>query len=244
MSSHKALLVAGLCYLGFLCWPGMLIAEPVPEKRRLDLQACIEQALEANPQIAEANLEVSEAKWELKSAKLARTPEMELFNLMGVVEDAEEGPEGPAITGDNVDGSYGFFNKMDLKITLPLYTFGRLSRSIEAANQSVILQVAAGAKTRSKLILQVHELYYGLVLARQLLDSTRQVKDNFIEARDIAEERLEKGEPTVTETNVLKLRVGLAGVEKGVRKLERKTRVIKEAAEAFRRRGPTTHELT
>jgi outer membrane protein TolC len=229
MSWNKALLVAGLSYVGFICWPGTVRAEAAGEKRPLDLPACIEQALKANPQIKEAALEVREAEWQLKSAELGRTPEVELFNLMGVTEDAEEGPEGAAITGDNVDGSYGFFNRMNLNISVPLYTFGRLSRSIDAASHNVTLRVASRAKTRNELILKVHTLYYGLVLSRQLLESTRDIKENFTEARDIAEERLEKGEPTVVEADVLKLRVGLAGIAKAVRKLERKTRIIKES---------------
>jgi outer membrane protein TolC len=196
---------------------------------RYDLKACVDLALQANPKIEEANREVDVAQWQLKSAELARTPKVELFDVMGVVKDATEGPSGePALTGDTED-SYGYFNKLDVKFSLPLYTFGRLTRSIEAAQENVGLQDSARVKTKSDLVLRVHELYYGLVLSRQLLDSMREVEKNFSEARNLAEERLERNEASVTEADVLKLRVGLAGVTKAVHRLEREAQVTKEA---------------
>lgn len=221
----KALGVSVLFWMGFIGGTITAWAEASETKLQLDLPACVEQALKANPQMEEARLGVRQSELLLKSSRLSRTPKIELFNRLGIVEDAE----GDAITGDTIDGSFGFFNKLDLKITVPLYTFGRLSRNIHAAKENVNRQRASQLKTTSDLILMVHQLYYGLVLARQLLRSTQDIEKNFSLAHEIAEERLEKGETSVTETDVLKLRVGLAGIAKGVRKLQRQGRVTKEA---------------
>jgi outer membrane protein len=229
MSRTKVFAVLLLVWLSFTCCVDRACAEIAAATHQFDLKGCIEQALKANPKIEQANLDLKKAEWELKSAQLARTPKIELFNRMGIVEDATEGPEGAAITGDSIDGEFGFFNKLDLEISIPLYTFGRLTRSIEAAGENVQLQEASRVKTQSDLILRVHELYYGLVLARQLLESTKDLQNNFAEARDIADERLEKGETSVTEIDVLKLRVGLAKLSKAVNELERQVRVTKEA---------------
>jgi outer membrane protein len=209
-------------------------AEAPPAKHHLDLTACIEQALKANPRMEEASLEVNQAQWQLKSAKLARTPKAELFNLMGVVDDATVGSSGqPALTGDTVDGSYGFFNRLNVGMSLPLYTFGRLTKNIEAASENVNVQMASQAKATSDLVVKLHEAYYGLVVSRQLLDAMQELQKNFTEARDIAEQRLDKNEPSVTESDVLKLRVGLANVTKAVHKLERETQMAKEGLRRF-----------
>jgi outer membrane protein TolC len=229
--SHKLLLATvGLFCTALVCFGNTWAADAPPDARRLDLSACIKQALQANPKIEEANFDVNQAEWQLKSAKYARIGKIELFNLMGAVEDTTAGRSGnPALTGDTVDGQYGFFKKLDLKMSVPIYTFGRLTYNTQAAAENLAAQIAAGTKTTNELLLKVHELYYGLVVSRQLLESTQDVQKNFSDARDAVEKRLEKGTPNVTESDLLKIRVGLAGVTKAVNKLERESQLAKEA---------------
>jgi len=223
MGIRRFLTMWAIC-AALVCWSGLAGAQG-DEHNTLDLTECIRRALELNPRMEEALLDVTKSRWKLKSAQLERTPRMEVLNVMGMVQDAK----GDAITGDSIDDHYGFFNKMDMEFALPIYTFGRLSRGIDAARQGVEAKEASVEKAREDLIRRVKELYYGLVLARQMRDSTREIQENFTEARDIAEERLEKGEGTVAETDVLKLRIGLAGVTEGLRKIERETLVTREA---------------
>ncbi len=224
-----------LAIVGLLCttWSGLgytWAAEMPQDVRRLDLPACLTQALQANPKIEEAGHDVNQAEWQLKSAKYARLGKIELFDVMGAVEDTTAGPSGqPALTGDTLDGHLGFFNKLDLKFAIPIYTFGRLTYGTQAAAENLAAQIASGTKTTNELLLKVHELYYGLVVARQLLESTQEVQKNFTDAREAVEERLEKGTPNVTESDLLKIRVGLAGVSKAVNKLERESQLAKEA---------------
>jgi outer membrane protein len=205
-------------------------ADALSATRRLDLPACLEQALQANPKIEEVGFDVNQAEWQLQSAKYARIGKIELFDVVGAVEDTTEGRSGqPALTGDTIDGQYNVFNKLDVRFSIPIYTFGRITYNIEAAGENLNSQIASGAKTTSELLLKVHQLYYGLVVSRQLLESTRDVQKNFSDARDAVEERLEKGAANVTESDLLKIRVGLAGVSKAVNKLERESQLAKEA---------------
>jgi outer membrane protein TolC len=90
-------------------------------------------------------------------------------------------------------------------------------------------QRASRFKTTSELILGVHKRYYGLVLARESLNTTQNIKESFDTAYELAEERLDKGDPQVTETDALKLRVGLAVVTKNLYTVQRQVRVSKEA---------------
>ena len=223
--------MSGIFRLVFLIlfWCSVAMAAPPAQNgKTLDLAACVARALEANPKIEQANQQVIQSEWKLKSARLARTPKMELFNLMGAVNNATEGNGEPAITGDTTDG-IGFFNKLDVDISIPLYTFGRITRGIEAAKEGVAAQQAARSDAASDLVLDVHELYYGLIMGRQVLEETTEIQKNFTTARDIAEERLEKADPSVAEVDVLKLRVGLAGATKGLQRVEREVQVAKEA---------------
>jgi outer membrane protein TolC len=213
--------------LAFLCLtlPNTLSAESNAQKVRMNLDECIAQALRANPQMEEARLEVREAEFQLKSAELERTPRVKLFNRFGITEDAE----GGALDGRTNNRSFGFFNRLNLAFVQPIYTFGRLSKGIHAANENVTRQQAMQIKTTSDLILRVQELYYGIILTQQLLDAVMELRDRFTEALDLAEDRLEKGEAGVTESHVLKLRVGLAGIIEAVHKLERERLVTQDA---------------
>jgi len=230
MGRNLFLATVGLFCTALLGLGNTWAADAPPDSRRLDLQACIKQALQANPKIEEAGYDVNQAEWQLKSAKYARIGKIELFNVMGAIEDTTAGRSGnPALTGDTVDGQFGFFNKLGLGISVPIYTFGRLTYNTQAAAENLAAQIAAGTKTTNELLLKVHELYYGLVVSRQLLESTQEVQKNFADAREAVEERLEKNEPNVTESDVLKIRVGLAGVTKAVNKLERESQLAKDA---------------
>lgn len=213
-----------VCLMG-LWLPMVTIAETQGRHYTFDLSKCIRQVLKANPRVEEAKLEVEQADLQLQSAKLSRIPKLELFNRSGIVQDAE----GDAITGEDLEGSYGPFNRLNLLFTQPLYTFGRITSNIKAADINVERLKASQFKTTSELVLNAHKRYYGFVLARQLLKTNREIQKNFSEAYEIAQERLDQGDPQVTETDALKLKVGLAVVTKNLYKSERQERIAKEA---------------
>lgn len=189
---------------------------------QLSLEECVKRALESYPSVQKSQYEVEGSQWRLKEAKLKRWPTAELENLMGVVPDAE----GDAITGRTIDGEYGFFDKLDLKMSLPLITFGRIGHGIKAAEEALKSQEAAYRSELDEIALRVHELYYAFLLTSHLIDSTDDLLKNFQEAYDIAQEKLEKNEPNVTESDVLKLKIGLEGVSEGMRKLERQKQTV------------------
>ena len=216
----------GVIVLWIMCYcPGLIWAKDSPQSYRFDLLECIERALRVNPKMEEARLDVDEAKVKLKSAKLERTGKWELFNRFGIAQDAE----GDAITGDDISGEFGPFNRLNLAISVPLYTFGRLTHGINAANENVNRQRASQFKTTSEVILEVHKRYDSLVLTRQLLETTQNIKNNFDTAYELAEERLDKGDPQVTETDALKLRIGLAVIKGNLYTIQRQVRTAKAA---------------
>jgi outer membrane protein TolC len=119
--------------------------------------------------------------------------------------------------------------KGEIEIVQPLYTFGRLRNEIQAGSQGVAAQRAASEQTRSAVILSIKELYYNLQFSRQINDLLAEVQKNFTKALATAEERLENQEENITQQDVLKLRIGLAGVTKQVFTLERAIAVTHHA---------------
>jgi outer membrane protein TolC len=221
MLFQKILIVLMVVWVGSFRGPITARAEAPSEKHAFDLFACIQQALRANPRMAEARLAVEQADIQLKSAKYSRTPKIELFNRTGVAKDAI----GDGVTGEELDNELGPFNRINVLFTLPLYTFGRITNSINAASENVGRQKASQFKTTSDLILGVHKRYYGYVVARQLLKTVKNVQKNFTEAYEVAEERLDEGDSQVSETDALKLKVGLAVVTSNVYRVRREVRV-------------------
>jgi len=208
-------------WLGSLWGPITAQAGAPSEKHAFNLADCIRQALRANPQMVEARLAVEQADIQLKSAQYSRTPKIELFNRAGVAKDAI----GDGVTGEELDNELGPFNRLNVLFTLPLYTFGRITNSINAAGENVGRQKASQFKTTSDLILGVHKRYYGYVVARQLLKTAKNIQKNFTEAYEVAEERLDEGDSQVSETDALKLKVGLAVVTSNVYRVRREVRV-------------------
>ena len=220
---RKAMIGWVLLWLVAVWGPGAAGAETEARAQAFDLAGCIHQALRANPRIAEARWDVEQADLQLKSAKFARTPKIELFNRAGIAQDAI----GDGVTGETLDNELGPFNRLNVLFTLPLYTFGRITHSIHAAGENVGRQKASQFKTTSDLIRDVHRRYYGYVLARQLLKTAKNIRENFTQAYEVAEERLDKGDALVTETDALKLKVGLAVVSGNVYRVRREVRVSK-----------------
>ena len=134
-----------------------------------------------------------------------------------------------AVTGRTDNSDLGPFTRGELEIVQPLYTFGRLSSEILAASRGVDAKRAATQNARDATIASVKELYYNLLLSRQLKELLDEVRENFTKALATAEKRLETGEGTITQQEILKLRIGLASVTREVYTLERAIAVTRSA---------------
>ncbi|MGQ4807470.1 hypothetical protein NKDENANG_00822 [Candidatus Entotheonellaceae bacterium PAL068K] len=196
-----------------------------PEPRRWTLVHCLERALEAGPNVHEALADVQIAKSQLAQAKAGRLPQATFTGRLSAI----TGADGDAVTGSTDDDDYGPYSKGELEVIQPLYTFGRLRNEIRAAMQGVATQHAATEQARHAVIVAVKELYYNLLLSRQIKDLLIDIQKNFTTALETAEERLEAEEGDVTQQDVLMLRIGHAGVTKELLGLERAIAVTRQA---------------
>jgi outer membrane protein TolC len=213
----------GVCLALFLL--GVMAAITAASGRRLTLEQCLERALTSSPDITEAQTEIRIAESQLAQAKAGRLPQAHFTSINGIV----NGATGNAVNGRSDNSDLGPFTRGDLEIVQPLYTFGRISSEIIAASRGVDAKRAATQNAREATIATVKELYYNLLLSRQAKELLDEVRENFSKALATAEKRLETGESTITQQDILKLRIGLASVTREVYTLERAIAVARLA---------------
>jgi outer membrane protein TolC len=189
------------------------------------LEQCLEYALVHGGDVQESEADVRIAESQLAQAKAGRWPRATFTNTSGAVNAAR----GDAVNGHTDDDDIGPFTQNELEVIQPLYNFGRIRAEIRAAARGVDAKRAATSQTRDATIARVKELYYTLLFSRQIKALLDEVKDNFTTALTTAEQRLESGEGTITQQDVLKLRIGLAGVSREVFTLARAATVTHSA---------------
>jgi outer membrane protein len=212
-----------LCIMFLLTNTAPTIAQPITQ--RWTLVQCLERALEVNFDIHIAQTDIEIATGQLEQAKAGRLPHVSATGLTGLV----NGTEGEGFDARSDNSDIGPFLKGEIEIVQPLYTFGRLRNEIRAGTQGVAAQQAASEQARDAVIVTIKELYYNLLLSRQIKDLLAEVQENFTKALQTAEERLANQEANITQQDVLKLRIGLAGVTKEVFTLERAIAVTHHA---------------
>ncbi len=181
------------------------------------LERMLERALETSPEIHEALANEQLAASQLKRAKAGRLPTATFTGIVSPI----TGATGNAVDGDTDDDDFGIFSKGDLKLIQPLYAFGRLRNEIRAARQGVLANEAATQKSRQAVVFAIKELYYNLLLSYQIKELLDDSEDNFNKALEKVEERLENDEGNATEQDLLRLRIGVAGIQKEQFTLER-----------------------
>lgn len=203
----------------------VLLAQAQPSNQVWTLEQMLERALETSPEVHEALANELVAASQLDRAKTGRLPTATFTGIISPITAAE----GNAVDGDTDDDDFGIFSKGDLKVIQPIYAFGRLRNEIRAARQGLLASEAATQKSRHAVIFAIKELYYNLLLSHQLKELLDDSQENFTKALETVEERLENDEGNATEQDLLRLRIGVAGVNKEQLTLERAIAVTRSA---------------
>jgi outer membrane protein len=146
-------------------------------KQVLGLDQLIQMALENAPELQEAEQSVVSAQSDLAQAKAGQWAQMDVTGLIGPVQNAKRplvavnpNPKGGVLQGhikDQEESSVGVFGDLELAIVQPLFTFGKISHRQDAAAFGVDAQRSAKDKKRGDVILNVKQLYFGLIVAQQ-----------------------------------------------------------------------------
>lgn len=198
--------------------PLHLSAEATDSQVRLSLEECIQRALQLNPQIDVASFQVKAAESKEGEAKGGELPRFEVLDIFGAVPEARGDVLNSPDKTTDIDG-LGPFNRIEVNITQPVFTFGRLRSLIEAAEYGLQAQIAKKEMTKQDVIFEVKKLYYNVLLTRDLIDLLSEIKEHFEEAIEKAEELLEAESEKVSQTDILKLKLGANQIEQEYSKL-------------------------
>ncbi|MEJ2725430.1 MAG: TolC family protein, partial [Deltaproteobacteria bacterium] len=206
----KLCLTATMAGLGFilLCRGWALGEEQKRGKLVLGLEELIQMAIVHSPEVAENRSDLAIAESQLAQAKAGYYPQIESTALIGPVNDAEE----PVIRDNRIydpspEGlsSLGVFGRVDLTVTQPLYTFGKLSRRKEAARSGVNARKFTVTSKENEIALRVTELYYALILAEGGVKSADEAREFFDEAKKRISRLLELNALNVAESDLYRV---------------------------------------
>jgi len=195
-----------ICALVFIL-QGIARSEELKNKSIImTLPELIGMAIAKSPEIGEIQSEIGVARMDLEQVKAAYFPQLESTALVGPVRDAQE-PE--VINGRITDpspslsaSSIGIFGKLDMTMTQPLYTFGKLSHRKEAADRGVRAKKFQLEEKNAQIALRVKKLYYALVLARAGMEAANEAEGFFEEAGRKIHRLLEISSPNAKESDI------------------------------------------
>jgi len=114
--------------------------------------------------------------------------------------------EGNAINAYE-NGKWGPWLTSTLQILQPVYTWGKISSYKEAAAQGLEVAKAQTRKSESELVYEIKELYYGAVLAEQLVDFLQGGKNDVDELVKKATEDQAKKRPDISRRDFYRLKI-------------------------------------
>ncbi|MCK8604064.1 TolC family protein [Desulfoferrobacter suflitae] len=176
-----------------------------PEKKVLTLQEIQDLVLARSPYIEIGQSEVMAAKSDLRQVESAYFPQLDATLVTGPAADADEPRvENGKIIDPSPGGIFdlGIFGRIDITISQPLYTFGKLSNRREAALRGVKAKQLGIDQKRAELIFRVKQLYYAMVLAEQGLGVADEAEGYFQDIRVRIENLMELGATHVDESDL------------------------------------------
>ncbi|MFP6663546.1 MAG: TolC family protein [Deltaproteobacteria bacterium] len=186
---------------------------------RRSLPEWIRGALAAAPEMAVARAEVAVRERRLGAAQAARfLPEFHALSIGGIARRAR-GTVLEPLDSTSVN-AYGPFTQVEVQFVQPLFTWGKITSSIEAAAHAVEAQLASGERTGNAIVEQAKDLYFNVLLARTLYGIVAETADGYDEALVTARERRDDGDTEITELDILYLRVGRAEIKKQLPRLQ------------------------
>ncbi len=195
----------------FLVSSGSASAGEVPV---LGLHQVILMALEKSPQMKEADQDIAAAQSELAQAKAGQWAQLDVLALTGPAQNADLPTVLSQPIGDgnylgqltnNDKNSVGIFGMFDMALIQPLFTFGKISHRQDAAAYGVDASKSAKEKKRAQVVLNIKELFYGTIVARQGVSAADDANLFIRDARQRIERLLKLGSPNVSDVDLYRL---------------------------------------
>lgn len=194
---------------------------------RTEKNAALQKDFNAMHSLASAKLhEAQSLKW---------LPSIDMKVIGGVIPDATVNPNNvndyhsKDFENDFSFAGLGPFWRVQVEAVQPLFTFGKISNAIEAAQGGKNLAAQEKNKKLSEVKLMVKKAYYTLQLSNDSLAILKDVEQKLSEANEKVEELLIKNADNVSEIDRLKIRVFTADVKNRKLDADRANRLSRSA---------------
>jgi outer membrane protein, multidrug efflux system len=221
MRHHQApLLSTGLLFL--VVFLALLGLSPPAAARVYTLPELLELVRKSNPGLAAGARATARVEAQLAEANWSWLPSGEMLSVLAPVPEIRCEPDLVNCISTSIkdinDVSEtlkfrGIFTRTEFRLVQPLFTFGKLSAGRQAAREGLSASRKREAGVADELALNVKRAYYGLKLARAVLETLSEGQGRLQEAQTQMDKDLAEGTGNVTQTDKLRLRTVRAELE-------------------------------
>lgn len=181
----------------------------------LNVEAAIQRALEISPEVeaVAADMAFAEARYSLARASRFAT-EFNATTAHAVAPGLDipdpELPREALYLDPNVRNDWEDlrpFNRLEVNLLQPIYTWGELGGNIRAAKSGVAVEAAAVRSTALEVALRTGELYYGVLLMNELARLTDRAGDIVDQARREIRRLLDEGAEDVDDADLFQVQI-------------------------------------
>lgn len=167
------------------------------------LISAIELATHNNTDLASKLIQIDQADARKNQARAAIFPKVLGTAVLSPIYSAT----GDALHTDVDLGKWGYWVQTTVTILEPLFTWGKISGFREAAEFGANVARAQARKDIQQIIYETKELYYGSILAEQLLNFLEDGKKDVTEVVSKVEEDQKRKRPTVEKRDYFRLKI-------------------------------------
>jgi len=222
MKTHR---FSGYAVAACLCASTGLLSAGAAQAKAYKLDDLLDMARKGNPGLA-ANAQVTAGvEAQLLEAHRNYLPTGELSSMVAPVPEIRCMATGDSDCGrtnfsfqtsqtlDAITNLRGVFTRTELKLVQPIYTFGKISAGINAAELGVEASRSRQSGQVADVELSVRKAYWGAKLAREMLSMLDEGLEYLTDAQKKIEEELAEGSGNASVTDRLRLRTMRAEIE-------------------------------
>jgi outer membrane protein TolC len=204
------------------CLAGVCLLPSAAHAKTFTLPEFIELAKQRNPGLAASAAATSSIEAQLSEARRSWFPSGELTSLLAPIPEirCQTTLERPAdktvkewreLNCQNTNFNEfdlrfnGVFTLTEVRLTQPLFTFGKISAGVAAARAGVAASKSREAGVADEVEFNVKRAYYGAKLARDVLETLNEGISYLNEARDKVDKELAAGTGEVSVTDRYRL---------------------------------------
>jgi outer membrane protein TolC len=189
------------------------------EMMRLTLDECVDRALTYNLELQAADYGIATAEEKRVEVNRIGYPILDYeYRVAPAPKDASRALES------FFSGELAVFNRFKLGVGVPIHTFGKVKKGKELAETGIEAEREKKEQKKSDVVFKVKQLYYGILLAREVNRLLRSARNG---VQDEIDKREEQGGTDPSE--LLKLKLFRAELEKRIEEGDKKEILAKEA---------------